>query len=270
MSVRTNLTVVYDNDSVLTDYSKESQDFKRDTYAVTMTTGDYIYVGYPKVINAIYAYMTEFNTAGGELTAEYSNENGTWSSLTIYDDTNNLSRNGFICWDRPEDAGDITVNGKELCWVRFRSSVDQTQVTVQAINLLFSDDNDMCEFEPALLDACFYPNGQTSHILKHLAAKTHIMSELRRLGYMSGGNEINEWDILNSYQLKMASTYYAISQVYFNLSDDSEDQYWSKYLEYNKKFEEAFALGRLDIDVNNNGQVDEDEKRTMQVKRFSR
>lgn len=270
MSIRTNLTVLYDNDGTVSDQSKPSMDFKRDTYSITMTTGDYIYIGYPKVINAVYLHMTELNTAGGNLTAEYSNDQGTWSPLIIFDDTNNLSRDGFICWDRPSDAGDLTVDGKELCWVRLQSDVDQTQVTVQALNLVFSDDNDICEFEPSLLDSCFYQNGATSHILKHVAAKSHILSELRRLGYMSGNNEVTEWDILNSYQLKLASTYYAISQVYFNLSDDPEDQYWSKYMEYNKKFEEAFALGRLDIDVDDDGQVDEDEKRPMQSKRFFR
>lgn len=273
--MKTNLCIVYNDGTTDTDYSFEAQNFKRDTFTVTLETDDFIYVGYPKSISAVYVHMTQFNTLGGTLTAEYSNDQGTWSPLEICDDTRNFARNGFITWDRQSDAGEVTVDSQAKCWVRFSTDTLQSEVIFQAINIIFSDDNALCEFEPALIDACFYRQGQTSHILSHVAAKSAIMSKLQNLGYIkydSDGNQqsINEWDILNVHQLKLASTYYAIAQIYFNLSDDPEDQYWAKYREYQKKFDEAFALGRLDIDIDDDGIVDEVEKRAIRSRRWVR
>lgn len=272
--MKDNLCVIYNDGASDVNYSSEAGNFKRDNFTITMDTDDFIYIGYHKSINAVYMYMSQTNTLGGTLTAEYSNDQATWSPLEICDDTKNMSRSAFITWDRPSDAGEITVDGQAKCWVRLATDTLQSEVVVEALNLVFSDDNDVCEFEPALLDACFYQNGQTSHIFKHVAAKSYIMSRLRSLGYINqtadGKEEINEWDVLDIYQLKLASVYYTISQIYFNLSDDPEDQYWSKYKVYESRFEEAFALGRLDIDTNDNGQVDGSEARPVQSKRWIR
>lgn len=272
--MKNNLCVIYNDGTTDTNYSSEAADFKRDDFSITVDTDDFIYVGYSKTINAVYLQMSQFNTLGGTLAAEYSNDQATWSPLEICDDTKNMARSGFITWDRPTDAGEITIDSQAKCWVRFSTDTLQSQITVQALNIIFSDDNDLCEFEPALLDACFYQSGQTSHIFKHVASKAYIMSRLRSLGYIKytpdGEENINEWDVLDIYQLKLASVYYTISQIYFNLSDDPEDQYWSKYKVYESRFEEAFALGRLDIDLDDDGQVDDNEKRPIQSKRWIR
>lgn len=274
MDLRTKLTVIYSDGGVETDYSVESQDFKRDNYQVTLTTDDFIYIGFRKVFNAVYVSLEAVNAVSSSLSLEYYTEDSVWAPLEISDDTRALSRSGFINWQRPSDAAPLTVGGVEACYVRLSANDDIDPVTIQAINLVFSDDNDICQEVPALIDACFYPQGQTSHILLHVAAKNYIMGRLRSLGYVketsSGEQNINEWDILDIYELRMASTYYAISQIYFNLSDNVEDQYWAKYKEYEQKFEEMFALGRLRVDINDNGQVDSTEKRQINTIRWGR
>lgn len=274
MDIRTKLTVLHDDGGVFTDHSNDSQDFKRDTFNIQLTTDDYIYIGFRKDINAIYSEIVTANTIASDLTIEYHRDDSTWVTLSASDDTKGFTRSGFITWERPEDGLGVAVDGKDMCWVRISSSANIDNVEFQAINLLFSDDNDICSEVPALVDSCFYQQGQTSHILHHVASKNYIMSRLRGRGYIketpSGEENIDQWDVLDIYELRQASTYYAIAQIYFNLSDTVEDQYWAKYKEYTDKFEEAFALGRLRIDQDDDGQVDVDEKRPVKHTRWFR
>lgn len=273
MNLKTKLEIVHDDGGVLTNYSDDAYDFKRDPFTVTMTTDDYIYVGYHKVINAVYVSMITPNTVSNKLTVEYFGDSG-WSVLDVCEDTKGFTRDGFINWERPSDAVASTIDSSELCWIRMSTDTDSSAIEMQAINIVFSDDNLLCQEVPALIDQCFYPANQTSHIMTHVSAKNYIMGRLRNLGYVkydaNGEQNINEWDILDINELTQASTYYTISQIYFNLSDDPEDQYWAKYREYDKKFEEAFGLGRLRIDLDDDGQVDAVEKRPINTIRWNR
>lgn len=274
MDLRSRLLVLHDDGGVFTDHSADAQDFKRDVFGLELTSDDFIYVGYNKNINALYIDLATPNTIPASLVLEYYTTQNVWSALAISDDTKGMTRSGFITWARPEDAQAVSVNSIESCWVRISSSANTDVMSVQAINILFSDDNDICQEVPALIDACFYQNGQASHILNHVAAKNYIMGRLRSLKYIkttaNGDENINEWDILDIFELRQASTYYAISQIYFNLSDNVDDQYWAKYQEYNKKFEEAFGLGQLRIDTNDDGLVNETEKRPIASVRWER
>ncbi len=273
MDSRTRLNVIYSDGGVETNFSSDAHDFKRDTFSATLTTDDFMYVGYHKPINALYIAMTTPNTITSSMSFEYYSDSG-WVALEVSDDTKALIRDGFVNWTRVTDAAEISIAGISACWIRFAANDDIDPVTFQAINLLFSDDNDMCSEVPALVDPCFYPSGQTSHLLQHSATKNYIMSRLRSLGYIkqtaSGEENINEWDVLDVFELKQAAMYHAIAQIYFNLSDDVDDQYWNKYKEYFDKFEEAFSLGQLRIDGNDNGQVDLSEKRPVKTIRWGR
>jgi hypothetical protein len=271
--MKTKLEIVYSDGGVETDYSKEAMDFKRDTFDITLTTDDFIYIGYRKPINALYVAMTAVNTVTSSLSFEYYSDAG-WAALEVCDDTNAFTRNGFITWDRPANQANITIAGTEACWIRLAANDDLSLVTFQAINLIFADDNDMCDEVPALIDPCFYVSGQTSHLLQHVATKQYIMNRLKARGYIkttpSGLANIDEWDILDIHELKLAATYYSISQIYFNLSDDIEDQYWVKYQEYKAKFDEALGAGLLQIDLDDDGVADVSEKRPVRTVRWER
>lgn len=273
MDLRNRLHVIYSDGGVETNISMEAQDFKRDSVQLTLTTDDFIYFGYRKVINAIYIQLNQFNSNTSSLSFEYYSTSG-WKSIEVSDDTKALSRSGFVTWERPTDAANVTVDGITACWLRFAPNDDLTVIELQALNLIFSDDNDVCSEVPSLIDACFYPQGQSSHILTHVSARNYIMGRLRSLGYIkltaNGEENVNQWDILDIYELRQASTYFTIAQIYLNLSDNVDDQYWVKYKEYENKFEEMFALGRLRVDQNDDGQVDESEKRPINSVRWAR
>jgi len=273
MDLRTKLSVIYSDGVTESNYSAEAQDFRRDPFTLTMMPTDFIYVGFKKVFNALYFQIQTPNEVVSSLSVEYYSESG-WSSLDVSEETKAFIRSGFMTWERPQDAAPLTVAGQELCWIRIAANDELDPVVFQGINIVFSDDNAISEEVPALVDACFFQQGQNSHILSHIAAKNYIMSRLRSLGYIKysadGEQNINEWDVLDVYELRQAATYYVISQIYFNLSDTPDDQYWAKYKEYDKKFEESFGLGRLRIDSNDDGQVNLSEKRPIKSIRWFR
>jgi len=278
MDLRTRLNIQSDDGGVFTDFSAEAQDFKRDPFTITMTTDDFIYIGFNKQINAFYVQMDTENTITSTMKLEYFSPIG-WIELDISDDTKALTRNGFVSWERIKADNDnppeeTIINGDTEIWVRMSIADNIDPVDFQAINIIFSDDNDMSQEVPALVDPCFFPTGQTSHILNHVASKNYIMGRLKNGEYVNntedGEENITEWDVLDIYELRQSSNYYAIAHVYFNLSDNVEDQYWAKYEEYSAKYKEAFALGRLRIDQNNDGQVNTDEKRPFKTLRWGR
>lgn len=274
MDLRTRLDVIHSDGGVETDYSADAQDFGRDNFQITMTTDDFIYVGYHKPINALYLAMETPNTVTSSLSVEYYSESG-WSQLEISDQSKAFIRNGFVSWLRVSDSAEIEVASKSQHWLRISVNDDIDPVTFQAINLILADDNDLRQEVPALVDTCFYPEGQTSHLLQHVATRNYIMSRLKYKGYVKNdyvGNvqNINEWDILDIYEFKQAALYHVISQIYLGLSDDPEDQYWAKYEEYSSKFDRAFNNGLTTIDTDDDGQVDPVEKRQIKTIRWSR
>lgn len=274
MDLRTKLDVIYSDGGVETDYSSDAQDFSRDNFEVTLTTDDFIYVGFKKPINALYVAMETPNTVDTSLSFEYYGPMG-WKSLEVSDTTRGLTRNGFITWQRVSDSEEIEVAGKSQHWLRLAVNDDVDPVMVQAINLILADDNDVRQEVPALIDDCFYPAGQSSHLLQHVATKNYILSRLKYKEYIkydaqNGEQNINEWDILDIYEFRQAAVYHVIAQIYLGLSDDPEDTYWAKYDEYTKKFDQAFGSGLITIDTNDNGEVEVPEKRKLKSVRWIR
>lgn len=277
MDLRTKLSILLDQ-SGFSNISVEAQDFRRDNVALELAETDHLYVGFRKPINALYAAFETPSEGDYSLSVEYFSESG-WAALEVSDGTKGFSRNGFITWQRPSDADKSAVNDIDAHWVRIQVNQESgvpasLECVLQGLNLVLSDDNDIASEVPALVDVRFMPKNQTSHILQHVATKMYIIGRLRNLGYIKhvGNNEenIDQWDILDVYELRNAANYYTISQIYFNLSDNPEDQYWAKYKEYERKFEEAFSLGRLRMDQNDNGQVDPEEKRPRRSIRWFR
>lgn len=277
MDLRTRLDILLSQPQ-FTDISADAQDFRRDNISLQLQSLDLLYVGFRKPINALYFAFEEAGADTHEIQVEYFSKDG-WKVLQIADGTKGFSRNGFVSWNRVSDADKSAVNDVSNHWLRI--SVNQTsgepaplECVLQGLNLVFSDDNDISAETPALVDPRFVPKGQNSHILQHVATKNYIIGRLRNLGYVKHINDneenIDQWDILDIYEIRNAANYYTISQIYFNLSDNPDDQYWNKYKEYERKFEESFSLARLRIDQNDDGQVNLDEKRPRKTIRWVR
>lgn len=272
----TNILTVLKYDGVrFFNVSSQASDPLMDNFTIDMTSVNAIYAGYEKPINALYLYLgTIKNEVSSNLILEYYNGTS-WVTLTAIDQTQALYKSGIINWTTPLDSVQTEVNSITKHWVRITSETDLSiGVEVGYVGVLFSDDTDIGLEYPSLLKDCFYPQGRTDFIIYHASAKNYIISELLRKGYCKtvGGvtEPINQWDVLNVYELQQASLYYAMSQIFFNLSDNSSDNYWQKYIEYKSKFESAFNLGLLRIDQDNDGQADPEEKTPIKSYRWVR
>jgi hypothetical protein len=108
------------------------------------------------------------------------------------------------------------------------------------------------------------PPGEVSHISAHVASRDMIIQQLRNMGYVkeddnSNISNLTPWDLHDINEIKQAAKYLALSKIFFNLSDSVEDNWWKKYREYHDKFEEAFRLARISLDLNNDGIKDTEE-----------
>lgn len=261
-----NILTVFTYDGVsYNNVTSQASDLRLDSFTYDLSPTKFIYVGYSKPINALYFYMIDGkNNVNTNLKFEYWNGTA-WTSLSIADQTHALKYSGMVNWTTPTDFAETSVNSITSCWIRVSTQAATTpNLKFQYMGLVFSDDTDISIEFPSVLQECYYPTGYSDFFSYHVNAKEYVMSELLRRGYtkMVGASKepINQWDVLDVYELRQASLYYAMSQIFFTLSDNSSDNYWQKYIEYKNKYEQAMSLGMLRIDQDNDGQADESEK----------
>lgn len=248
-----------------TNYSDKLENYIDQTQSITLLDSDYLYIGYRKPINAIYIAINEANTATSVIDLEYYNGSAFASVENLEDKTNGFTRSNWIKWSRNQtNEAETTINSLELYWYRLSVDVSTSAVVYLGINLLFSDDIMIKECEPHLLDADFYPSGYTSFIPFHQAARSEIIQRLRNegRGVYNGTqfSDLNIFDLLDFTQLGEASKFYALAQIYFNLSDSPDDKYWQKYEDYMKRYDNAYRVFFLSIDTNDDGLQSADEK----------
>lgn len=267
LDTNTKLTVLHDANSVFADHSKEAFDFSRDTFSLTLNKDtSYLYVGFYKPINSCFVSLSTANTNANSFTAEYYN-GSSWTAVSdFYDDTKGFTRSGFMTWDRNQtNQASTTINSTSLFWIRLRPSVTHSATTLNGINFLFADDQDLTYEVPEITDTNHLA-GKTSHILTHVAARNEILQSLNNKDYKklnpttSYREDLTAWDILEGSQLKQAAVYLALSKIYFNFSDATDDKYHQKSKHFYAKFKEAFQLSQLSLDANDDGLLDVAEK----------
>ena len=276
---RMNLTVKQDDNGVVfTDHSHKMASFGRDNVTMTISSlEDYIWIGFNKPINAVYIDVVTADVTEGSLEFSYWNGSEYISVTSLSDDTFGLFRSGFVKWDRElENQTVSTVDGDQMYWYRLRPSVDRGGLVISGINLVFSDDYELSLEQPYISDTEFLGNS-LSHIKTHVAARNEIVQKFRNKNYIkidpitADIEDINAWDLLDIGEVKMGATYLALSKIYYQLSDNPEDVWAIKSVEYYNKFEKYINLARLTIDTNDDGVLDDVEnKRPYKNRYFTR
>lgn len=258
------LYVFHDDNGSFSDHSDSAADYVRDEYSVQMVAAeDYMYFGFDRPFGSIYNEIVTANSNSNSLSLEYNNGTS-WVSLGLTDETNGMTRSGYMIWSRPSDWAASTVNSQEAFYVRIRPDVDHTAVSIRGQNLVLSDDNMLKQEFFEIDNINLLPPGESSHIVNHVAARNKLVQSLRNRGYIktdSSSNKVNltYWDILDIFEVRQAATMLCLSTIFFNLSDSTEDNWWQKYREYQDKYEESFRLVTLSIDNDNDGLADDDE-----------
>ena len=123
------------------------------------------------------------------------------------DETNGLTRSGFISWDEA-DSGEKEINGTTLQWLRLQTDHMKAIGEVKGVNLVFSTDRDLIEDNPDVLD--YLKEEENSFIGRHQAARKFILQELK----VRGVSDIDEWDIADFIAVKQASKSYVLHLIY--------------------------------------------------------
>lgn len=266
MLFKDNKLFVFEYDgSSYTDYSNQALDYARSKFQITITTSGSLYVGFVKPINVFYTELIVGNENGGTLSLAYYNGSTFTAVSGLFDETENLNRSGFISWDRNQTSeAKTTINSQEAYWYKIDTTVTQNQISICGLNIVFSDDNDLkkeyFEIENWL------PSGQASHILSHVASRDHIIQDLRRDGrfkfdFNTGKIEqISAFDLLDISQVKVASTYLTLSKIFNNISDEIDDVHRQKSDYYMKLFNNAMNAFFLDLDTDDDGIQDNEER----------
>lgn len=274
LKIKNKLTIFDDANSSFSDYSREALDFDRDTFTITLDSStSYLYVGFYKPINSFYVELGTANINAGVIAGEYYNGSA-WVSITnMYDETSSLTRSGFIQWDRGlDDEAKVEINSETMYFYRFRPSVTHSATVINGLNIVFSDDTDL---KRVFFEASnFLPSGETSHILTHVAARDHIIQVLRNSGAykvsQAQNKDITALDLHDAGQVRLASTYLALSMIFGSVMDDPDGLYKAKSDEYKSDYSLAIKAPFIDIDRDDDGVNDANEKvqaRTLRIHR---
>ena len=265
ININEKLNILYYNGSTYTDYTNELAEYGRDSATITLASTDSIYVGFYKPINTFYLYLTTANTNTIAMTLQYWNGSAFAAPVGFYNDTNGLKRSGFIRWDRNQVAeAKTTINASERYWYKIDVDTDTTEMIIAGLNILFSDDQDLKSEVPSIDK--MIPDGFTDHILSHVAARNELIRDLRSDGRykedLSTGKlkDITAFDLLDISQVKLASTYLALSKIFLNSSDDPLDTYNEKSKVYKTHYTSTMNMFYLNVDEDDDGIQDTSEE----------
>lgn len=258
------LTIFHDDNSVFGDKSLSLKEFTRDTVSISLSsTEDYLYLGLYKPFQKTWVELDVANSVSNTFAIEFYNGTAWTAVENDIDETLGWTRSGFISWDLDQtDWVANTINSKELFWIRLRPSADHAGSVLRGINMVFSDDENLKEEYRGIMD--FKLEADNSFIVTHNNAKKEIIQNLRNRGRIKRNSsilkDIDAFDILEPEQVREASKFLVLSKIFFEISDSVDDKYYQLYQDYKKKYDAAFDLFYLTIDIDDDGVVDSNEK----------
>lgn len=261
------LTVMHESNSEVNDYSHKAASFGRDIVTIDLGTADYIFIGYRKPINAFYFNHNSIYANESIMKLEYFN-GAAWINVdSLSDDTFGLKRSGYVRFERKQ-ANQVsnTVNTYNRYWYRLSTLEERLDLSISGINLVFADDYELMLEQPYVTMPEFLDN-LPSHILTHVACRNEILQSFRNKDYVkidSNGikQDVDQFDLLDIFEIKQAAVYLAMSKIYFNMSDSREDVWASKAHDYRSKYEKMLQIATLSLDLNDDGLASVDEVKT--------
>ena len=257
------------------DYTEELNDFLDESVALTIQNTEYLYLGRSKPFNQIFIQSSTPSATKVSFTVEYYNGSSWTEVLQLSDGTKKWTKDGFICWQEHDDNTDIeeiTIAGKEQFWYRIQPSA-QLDITLDAIGVLFSEDRILYQARPILDDNDYrmsVVSGDSKYTRVHLEVKDQIIQDIRNQGIIKYQSEydpdrlryyksINEWDLLDLDEIKVAAKNLALSKIYFSLSDTTGDKWENEARRFGEEYYRILDLAYLSLDRNNDGKLQEFE-----------
>ena len=269
-----NQRIIHGDNATLVDKSKELNDFVSGeaTFPI-VAADDYIYIGSDLPFN--HRYFLAGSTVNANVSAISIDiwDGNEWEpAVDVVDYTSvggaTLAQSGYIRWtvdrngffgqeDTTEDITDLaTLKIYDFYWVRLSFSADLTAGTaLKYVGFKFAEDDDLALLYPDLnLSATksAFTSGKTNWNDQHFLAAEEIIRRLRKKHIVWSRNQILDWE-----QFYEAGIHKAAELIMTPFGDDFEDNRQRAV----KKFETAMNLGTFITDRDEDGQIDERERR---------
>jgi len=257
------MRVFFKDGSTITEITKEINKYKSDTYLLTMTSGDAIYLGVDFPLNHFFVKMGDVvNEEDVEMTVSHWTGDGWAEAANLNDYTYSLSESGFVEftpdkddeWHRQDtndsgsaidDLSSITVYDKYWVKVQFSGSLDAA-IELKWIGNKFSDDDDLFSEYPIFNDTTFltgYQTGKTNWEEQQVKAADLIIQDLKRKNIILGSEQILDRNLL------MPAAVSKVAELIFNaFGNDYRQQKLDAASEYAKRID----LSKFVVDTNNN------------------
>ena len=211
-----------------TDYSSLAYKMGIEEISLSLTTSDYLYMGYTKPQKNYFIELKTPNSVALSLSAEMWNGTA-WVNCPLIDETKGLKKSNFVyLGDEAYGSKATTVNSISAHWYRFKVSVNTSAMVITGINCLFCGEDDLKNHEPSLSN--FYPKGITSHILSLVAARDFILRKINNSGFfkykiidplIANENYIStqnftQFDVFDIDEIRDAAVFYALHKIFSN------------------------------------------------------
>ncbi len=238
------------------------------TLAFEIGAADKFYIGFPGRFASRYFKIGTANSNSVTFTMKTFNGTDFQPVKDFVDQTDTLGKSGWMHWENRDDwvlSKQAPINDKELYWAEFTVSGDLSAgTTLETVLNLFSDDTDLSVYYPTLVsDSRFLPDGQSDFLKQHEAAKNLVVLRLKQRKLI-----IFEHQIIDSNTVNVA-TVHACAKYIFGGLDGSEEILALKQ-EAEDDFDTEISSTRLNVDQNEDGKVDEAEKRDVGSETFVR
>jgi hypothetical protein len=259
-----------------TDISLKALSYGRDSASIPMLNTEYLYFGLYKPFNHVYVEMGTANTNATTMSIKYYNGSSYVTVARSLDDTQGLTRSGYISFDRPTDWAESTEGGEAKYFVKISFSASLSAgTTLQGMNLVFSDDQDLKGIYPYVSN--YLNSTETTFILRHENSRDLIIQELRNRGHQKKGESatfyenVDAWDLLELNEVRLWSTYLTMANIFSSLQSNEGDMFKQKADEYMQKAEFYKAGAYLTLDKDDDGLIDDEESaKDVSVRRLVR
>lgn len=180
------------------------------------------------------------------------------------------ARNWFLDWVYSDGssrtasvATRITTDGAPI------TTTKTIEVITADDDMLFSDDQDILQYEPQLLD--YVRKGRSSFLDYHRGTQFLILDYLNDQNQRDiEGNRFTKEDVIDVLEVKKWSTYWTMARIFESISNAIDDVFAQKAERYMGMAEEARSKGVLRLDIDGDGTLEKSENLQFQSRTLVR
>jgi hypothetical protein len=258
------MRIFFKDGSNVIEITKQLNKYKSDTYMLTMTSSDAIYIATDFPLNHLFVKMGEtVNESSSEMIIDYWSSQGWLPVVNKNDYTEAFSMSGFVeftpdrnhSWTRENtNSNGQSVDGLESIvvydkyWTRiqFTNNLD-ANIDLEWIGNLFSDDSDLFAEYPIFNDQSFltsFEAGKVDWEEQHVKAASLIIQDLKKKNVIIGPEQILDRSVM------LPASVCKVAEIIFNAFGNDYSQ---QRLIAREEYERRIDLSRYSVDGNNDG-----------------